>query len=303
MTKNTNTIRLGTRASKLAMWQSTWVKTQLENNGVSVELIQIKTEGDTATGPLAQIGGQGLFTKQIQIALLENKIDLAVHSLKDLPTEDHPDLFIAAIPQREDTADAFVSNKFSDLASLPSGATIGTGSVRRAAQILHQRNDLAINDIRGNVDTRLKKLDDGEYDAIILACAGLIRLGLGERIKQSFTPDILMPAVGQGALGLEVREDDDSAKSLVGKLNHAESYHRAISERSMLRKLFAGCLAPVGANTWVENGELNLVGVVLSKDGKHRIEVAAKRELILSQELGEFVATELIKKGADEFLK
>ena len=193
-------IRLGTRASKLAMWQSNWVKSELEKNSVTVELIQIKTEGDTATGPLAQIGGQGLFTKRLQIALLENEIDLAVHSLKDLPTEDHDDLTIAAIPQREDTADAFVSNKFSDVDSLPAGATVGTGSVRRAAQILHRRDDLKIEDIRGNVDTRLKKLDDGNYDAIILASAGLKRLGLGDRITQSFTPDVLMPAVGQLSL-------------------------------------------------------------------------------------------------------
>ena len=140
-------IRLGTRASKLAMWQSNWVKSELEKNSVTVELIQIKTEGDTATGPLAQIGGQGLFTKRLQIALLENEIDLAVHSLKDLPTEDHDDLTIAAIPQREDTADAFVSNKFSDVDSLPAGATVGTGSVRRAAQILHRRDDLKIEDL------------------------------------------------------------------------------------------------------------------------------------------------------------
>ena len=296
-------IRIGTRASKLAMGQSNWVKSELEKNSVTVELIQIKTEGDTATGPLAQIGGQGLFTKRLQIALLENEIDLAVHSLKDLPTEDHDDLTIAAIPQREDTADAFVSNKFSDVDSLPAGATVGTGSVRRAAQILHRRDDLKIEDIRGNVDTRLKKLDDGNYDAIILACAGLKRLGLGDRITQSFTPDVLMPAVGQGALGLEIRKNDSAAKASIEKLNHLESYHRAMAERMMLRTLFAGCLAPVGANTWVESGVLTLEGIVLSKDGKDKVQFSAYDDLAKSLLIGKQVAEQLIEKGASEFLK
>ncbi len=296
-------IRLGTRASKLAMWQSNWVKSELEKNGVTVELIQIRTEGDTATGPLAQIGGQGLFTKRLQIALLENEIDLAVHSLKDLPTEDHDDLTIAAIPQREDTADAFVSNKFSDVDSLPAGATVGTGSVRRAAQILHRRDDLKIEDIRGNVDTRLKKLDDGNYDAIILACAGLKRLGLSDRITQSFTPDVLMPAVGQGALGLEIRKNDPATKASIEKLNHLESYHRAMAERMMLKTLFAGCLAPVGANTWVESGVLTLEGIVLSKDGKDKVQFTACDDLAKSLLIGKQVAEQLIEKGASEFLK
>ena len=181
-------IRLGTRGSQLALWQSNWCKSELEKLGFVVELKKIKTEGDIKTGSLAQIGGQGVFTKRLQIALLEDEIDLAVHSLKDLPTEDHPKLAIAAVPPRETTADALVSNKFGDLDSIPQGAKIGTGSVRRAAQLLHLRSDLEIEDIRGNVDTRLQKLDDGKYDAIVLASAGLVRLGLGNRITYQFEP-------------------------------------------------------------------------------------------------------------------
>jgi hydroxymethylbilane synthase len=285
------------------MWQSNWVKTELEKNGVNVELIRIKTEGDTQTGPLAQIGGQGLFTKRLQVALLENQIDLAIHSLKDLPTEDHPDLRIAAVPVRESTADALVSNASSSVQSLPPGAVIGTGSVRRAAQLLHLRDDLVVKDIRGNVDTRLKKLDDGEFDAIVLACAGLVRLGLADRISHQFSPDTLMPAVGQGALGLETRVADPQTIALVEPLSDLHSFHRAMAERWMLRALFAGCLAPVGANTFITDGDLTLEGIVLSRDGREKIQAVETRPLQESQVLGESVARQLIAQGADEFLK
>jgi hydroxymethylbilane synthase len=300
-------IRLGTRSSKLAMWQSNWVKAQLENLGHVVQLIQIKTEGDVATGPLAQIGGQGLFTKRLQIALLEEQIDLAVHSLKDLPTEDHPNLTIAAVPEREDTADAFVSNRFSNLTDLPDKAVIGTGSVRRSAQLKHLRPDLDIRDIRGNVDTRLKKLDEGNFDAIILAAAGLKRLGLETRIARAFQPDQLMPAVGQGALGLETRKFDVATEAAVRQLSDPDSYHRAFAERSMLKTLFAGCLAPVGASTAVAavngNTHLTLTGVVLSTDGTERIEATLTTPLEESTALGQSVASKLLEQGADRLLK
>ena len=298
----TKKIRLGTRGSQLALWQSNWVKSELEKLGADVELIKIKTEGDIKTGSLAQIGGQGVFTKRLQIALLENEIDLAVHSLKDLPTEDHPQLTIAAVPQRENTSDALVSNKFGDLDSIPHGATIGTGSVRRAAQLLHLREDLKIEDIRRNVDTRLQKLDDGKYDAIVLASAGLVRLGLSARITFQFEPHQLMPAVGQGALGLETRSDDTTTFETVGQLSDPPSFHRAMAERAMLRALFAGCLAPVGANTTVKDDELTLEGIVLSVDGKEKVSVAKTLPIAQSRELGETVAQELIAKGANRFL-
>ena len=304
---STSSIRLGTRASKLAMWQSNWVKSQLEKLGHSVELIQIKTEGDVTAGPLAQIGGQGLFTKQLQIALLEEQIDLAVHSLKDLPTEDHPDLTVAAVPKREDTADAFVSNRFASLEELPDKAAIGTGSVRRAAQLKHLRSDLEIRDIRGNVDTRLKKLDGGNFDAIILAAAGLKRLGLEHRIAHFFEPDQLLPAVGQGALGLETRKFDIATVSIVRQLSDPDSYHRAFAERSMLKTLFAGCLAPVGASTTAVsvNGSsrLTLTGVVLSIDGTERLQSTDTLPLEESFKLGKMVANQLLEQGADRLLK
>lgn len=303
----TSVIRLGTRASKLALWQSNWVKSQLEKLGHSVELIQIKTEGDVTAGPLAQIGGQGLFTKQLQVALLEEQIDLAVHSLKDLPTEDHPDLTVAAVPPREDTADAFVSNRFAALDELPDGAVIGTGSVRRAAQLRHLRPDLEICDIRGNVDTRLKKLDGAEFDAIILAAAGLKRLGLEARIAQAFEPDQLLPAVGQGALGLETRKFDIATVSIVRRLSDPASYHRAFAERSMLKTLFAGCLAPVGASTTVAaaggSSRLTLTGVVLSTDGTERLQSTHTMPLEDSVKLGRVVAEQLLDQGAERLLK
>ena len=303
----TSSIRLGTRASKLALWQSNWVKSQLEQLGHSVDLIQIKTQGDVTAGPLAQIGGQGLFTKQLQVALLEEKIDLAVHSLKDLPTEDHPDLTVAAVPAREDTADALVSNRFRSLDDLPNKAVIGTGSVRRAAQLKHLRPDLEIQDIRGNVDTRLKKLDNGDFDAIILAAAGLKRLGLEPRIAHSFEPDQLLPAVGQGALGLETRKFDIATVAIIRQLSDLESYHRAFAERSLLKALFAGCLAPVGAATSVlsVNGasHLTLTGVVLSTDGTERLQSTHTMPLEDSIKLGMIVAEKLMEQGAERLLK
>ena len=300
---SSSTIRLGTRGSKLAMWQSTWVKRALEDLGCSVELIQIKTEGDVATGSLSQIGGQGLFTKRLQVALQNAEVDLAVHSLKDLPTQDAEGLSICAIPQRETTADALVSNKYDSLQNLPSGAIVGTGSVRRAAQILHLRSDLKIADIRGNVDTRLRKLDDGDYDAIVLAAAGLTRLGWQDRITAYFSPEELLPAVGQGALGLETRTADEQTNSVVARLNHTESFSSAMAERHMLRALFAGCLAPVGALTKVKDETLTLTGVVLSVDGQTRIEVSSSSSLGEFTTLGQSVAKGLVDKGADNLLK
>jgi hydroxymethylbilane synthase len=296
-------IRLGTRGSQLALWQSNWVKSELEKTGLSVELIEIKTEGDIKTGSLAQIGGQGLFTKRLQVALLNNEIDLAVHSLKDLPTEDHPKLTIAAVPLRETVTDALISNRFNNLEELPPQAVIGTGSVRRAAQILHLRPDLVIRDIRGNVDTRLKKLDDEEYDAIILASAGLIRLGFEDRISHTFSTSELVPAVGQGALGLETRSIDADTISQIKDLNDLPSFHRAMAERMMLRTLYAGCLSPVGALAKVEGDQLQLKGAVLSHNGKHKIECEEAGAVDQSNSIGKRVAEKLLDKGAAQHLQ
>lgn len=306
MPSPSQTIRLGTRGSKLAMWQSTWVKTELEKHGCTVELIQIKTQGDVKTGPLAQIGGQGLFTKQLQVALMNETIDLAVHSLKDLPTEDAEGLSIAAIPERETTGDALcfprhVMNS-PNLDRLSEGAIVGTGSIRRAAQLLSIRPDLQVRDIRGNVDTRLKKLDSGEYDAIILASAGLTRLGLEDRISYSFDQSQMLPAVGQGALGLEIRENDELLVSVLSNLNHPKSFSAAMAERAMLRRLYAGCLAPVGTRCETAINTLTLTGVVLSVDGKERIEATCSSAYDGHEALGVHVAEELIKNGAGKLL-
>lgn len=297
-----HTIRLGTRASQLAMWQSRWVEQQLKALGANVELIQIKTEGDLKGGALSQIGGQGLFTRQLQIALLENRIDLAVHSLKDLPTASHPDLMIAAVPRREDTSDAWVSNSIASFADAPNGSIIGTGSVRRAAQLRHQRPDVDIRDIRGNVDTRLAKLDDGQYDAIVLATAGLKRLGLEQRIRHRFDPDVLMPAVGQGALGLETRKDDAQTNAIVAKLNHAESFFGAMAERALLQGLSAGCMAPVGASTNIEDQTLSLTAIVMNPGGTERIEANAVSSPEDFAQLGTSVALQLFEQGAQKLL-
>jgi hydroxymethylbilane synthase len=296
-------LRLGTRASQLAMWQSNWVKSQLESAGVKVELVKIQTQGDVQTGSLAQIGGQGVFTKQIQIALLNNEIDLAVHSLKDLPTEDIDGLKICAIPERETTADALISPEGLGWNELPAGSVVGTGSVRRAAQLLHLRDDLQVKDIRGNVDTRLKKLDDGEYDAIILASAGLTRLGWSDRIGYEFSPEELLPAVGQGALGLEIRVGDKRTEKWVKSLNHEASFGSAMAERVMLRTLFAGCLAPVGARTIINGSSIELKGVVLSRDGKTKVAEQAVGPINTYQEIGKSVAEKLINSGADKLLR
>lgn len=295
-------IRLGTRGSQLAMAQSHWVKKRLESHGAAVELVELKTEGDVRTGPLAQIGGQGLFTKRIQQALLDQEIDLAVHSLKDLPTSQHDDLVIAAIPPREATEDALIS-PFQRWQELPPGAVVGTGSVRRGAQLLRLRPDLKLADIRGNVETRLQKLTAQSYDAIVLACAGLNRVNLDHQITQRFQPDEMLPAVGQGALGLEVRHDQPALIALVRRLNDPASFHRSMAERSMLARLYAGCLAPVGAFTWIENDLVNLRGAVFSRDGQQKIEVTLNRPLEQSSELGIAVAEQLLQQGAGPLLQ
>lgn len=299
----THMIRLGTRGSQLAMWQSSWVAGQLTKQGCRVELIKIQTTGDVQTGPLAQIGGQGLFTKRLQQALLDDEIDLAVHSLKDLPTQTDPRLTIAAVPQRESPFDALVSNQARSLSDLPPGAVVGTGSVRRVAQLRHIRSDLEIRDIRGNIDTRIAKLDSGEFDAIVLASAGLRRLSLPERIAYQFTVPEMAPAVGQGALGLEIRKNDETTQAWLDPLNDPDSLSRITAERSLLQTLEAGCLAPVAAWTSIENEYLSLTGYVLSIDGKEKIESQHSFPTSQARELGRHVGEQLRQLGADRFLK
>lgn len=297
------TIRLGTRSSPLARWQAEWVAAQLQAAGVAVQMVHITTQGDVKTGPLGQIGGQGLFTKEIQRSLLNGDIDLAVHSLKDLPTAPVEGLTLAAVPPRENTSDVFVGRTAQRLEDLPVGARIGTGSPRRRAQLLHYRPDLELHDIRGNVDSRLRKLDAGEYDAIILAQAGLNRLGLAERITQVLPTEIMLPAVGQGALGLETRADDAATRAALAPLDHAPTHQAVLAERTVLSTLRAGCLAPVGV--WariVADGKLQLDAVVLSEDGRQRVFASDSAEPNDAVALGERIAAELCEQGAEALI-
>jgi hydroxymethylbilane synthase len=295
-------LRLGTRASALARWQADWVAARLTELGIEVELVPITTQGDVKTQPLGQIGGQGLFTKELQRALLDNQIDLAVHSLKDLPTASVDGLALAAVPERESTADMLVSNISQRIDDLPQGARIGTGSFRRKAQLLHIRPDFQVEDIRGNIDTRLRKLDEGQYDAIILAEAGLKRLGLTERIIHVIPQTVMLPAVGQGALGIESRADDSTTRQLLMLLNHVATLQAVTAERSLLFTLRGGCLAPVGAFGRVESGRLLLDAVVLSGDGVTKVSAAGDAPPAEAIALGEQVARSLIAQGATELI-
>lgn len=295
-------LRLGTRSSPLARWQAEWVAARLAEQGTAVELVPITTQGDVKTGPLGQIGGQGVFTKEIQRALLEGQIDLAVHSLKDLPTAEVEGLSLAAVPPRESTADVLVSAKASSLEDLPHGARVGTGSLRRKAQLLHVRPDLVVLEIRGNVETRLRKLDDGEYDAIVLAEAGLKRLGFADRIAAVLPRVIMLPAVGQGALGIETRSDDERTRKLLAPLDDIATHAAVTAERSMLAALRGGCLAPVGAAGLVEGSALSLDGVVLSGDGRQRITAAAAGRIEDAVAIGQQAADLLLAQGAAEMI-
>jgi len=301
---NGEPLRIGTRSSPLALWQAHWVAEELKRSGQPVEIVHVSTKGDVTSGPLGEIGGQGLFTKEIQAALLENRVDVAVHSLKDLPTDPTPGLALAAVPVREACGDVLVSRGGFHVATLPQGAIIGTGSVRRRAQLLHARPDLDIRDIRGNVETRLRKMDEGEYEAIVLAEAGLRRLEMADRIVHIIEKRIMLPAVGQGALGIEVRDSDQRAKIAVGVLHHPDSYHCVQAERVLLGELRGGCLAPVGA--WarleVERDLLHLDGVVISGDGVQKISAYACGPPTKAVEIGRQVASQLIIQGAQRII-
>ncbi len=298
-----STIRIGTRGSKLALWQAEWVAAQLRQRGHDVELIIISTQGDVSTQSLSQVGGQGLFTKEIQRELIAQRVDVAVHSLKDLPTQPIEGLCIAAVPERETTADCLISHSGKTFLHLPAGAKIGTGSSRRKAQLLAWREDVEIADIRGNVDSRLRKLEEGHYDAIVLAAAGLTRLKLLQSITEVLPQERMLPAIGQGALGLECRADDQPSRQALTQLNHPVSFAEVASERALLRSLLAGCLAPVAALAKVDGGgKLQLTARVLSLDGRESLEGRAAGPMDEAEEIGECLAAELREQGAMEFI-
>lgn len=297
-------IRIGTRGSALARWQANWVAEQLTANGVQVELVHISTRGDVQQqGPIGAIGTQGVFTKEIQNALLDERVDLAVHSLKDLPTDPVPGLQLSAVPPRASYRDALLTVEGALLAELPQGARVGTGSLRRRAQLLRMRPDLKLLDVRGNVDTRLEKLRAGEYDALVLAEAGLMRLGLSQHITELLPTELVLPAVGQGALGLETRSDDSATIAALQSISHAESFAAVQAERSLLAALRGGCLAPVAALGEHVAGKLQLTARVLSHDGQQALTVthsAASEEALA---LGERVAEELLSQGAAQLIQ
>ena len=295
---------IGSRGSKLALTQTHWVRDRLQahNDSLEIEVLEIRTTGDQATGSLRSFGGAGVFTKELERALLEGQIDLAIHSLKDLPTQIHPELALVATPEREDVRDALIGPDLSSLADLPNGARLGTGSLRRRAQLKALRPDLEILDIRGNLDTRIDKAMRGECEAVVLAVAGLNRLGWQQRIGVHLSLDQVLPAPGQGALGLQMRADNP-LKSYVGALNHAPTQAAVQAERQLLQTLRAGCHAPVGAWARLEEDQLTLDGLVGHPDGTEMLRARHSAPLTDAQPLGEAVAAALREQGADALLQ
>jgi hydroxymethylbilane synthase len=295
---------IGSRGSQLALWQTHFVREQLARiTDIPVEIKTIKTTGDKhLETPVMQLD-RGMFVKEIERALLDGEIDLAVHSMKDLPTETPPELTIAAICARHDVRDCLISRDRLTLQGLPSGARIGTSSLRRKAQLCHHRPDLEFADIRGNVDTRLRKLREGLFDAVVLAKAGLDRLGWSDQINEILSTEIVLPAVGQGALGIEARADDSDVLNLLGPLNHQPTQVAVTAERALLRELQGGCQVPIGAWARIEDGRLILEGCVISLDGETIIRDHISGSLEQSEVWGAQLAAALLAQGASRILE
>ena len=298
-------LRIGTRQSLLALWQSNHIAACLRKQYPECEVVlkKIVTKGDRILDvPLAQIGGKGLFTKEIEEDLLSGEVDLAVHSLKDMPTVLPEGLCLTAITERANVGDAFVSNKYDSFAELPLGAVVGTSSLRRKAQLLAARPDLTIRDLRGNVDTRLRKLDEGLYDAVILAAAGLERLGHGDRIKDIIPSSVCLPAVGQGALAIECRTADAEVRQMLDFLNDMPTVHATNAERAFLGLVEGGCQVPIGVHADVEGEKIKIEAIIAALDGstvlRDTIEGAAVDAVALGQELGK----KMLANGGQEIL-
>jgi len=298
-----NKLRIGSRGSQLAMWQANHISELLRSRGLEVEIEIIHTTGDKITDvALAMVGTKGMFTKEIEEALAARRVDLAVHSLKDLPTE-LPDGFeIAAITERQDARDAFCSRNYSKIEDLPQRARVGTSSLRRQAQLKAIRPDLDIHPLRGNVDTRLRKLEQGEYDAIILAAAGLKRLGKTELIKQIIPAEIMCPAAGQGALGIEIRLGDSAMREHLSFLNDTAARAATTCERALLNRLGGGCQVPIGAFAEMKNGKLHLEGIVADPDGSMLLRESRDGDPNDPEQLGNAVGETLLSHGGDEIL-
>ncbi len=299
-------LKIATRKSPLAIWQAEFVKSRLQffYPDLEVELVKMTTQGDKIlNSPLSKIGGKGLFIKELEIGILEGRADIAVHSMKDVPYELPKEFEVGAILARENPFDAFVSNDFDNINELPHGARVGSCSLRRIVQLKALRPDLVILDLRGNVNTRLRKLDDGEYDAIILACSGLIRLGFEDRIKQHLSAEKSLPAVGQGALGIEIRKGDQDIISLINPLINTKTMNEVCSERAMNSTLEGGCSVAIGGYAISNNNEMNLKGMVGNVDSGVILRVEESGDISEPKMLGELVANKLLSMGAKELLK
>ncbi len=301
-----NKIIIGTRGSPLALWQAHWIKSQLESvhDELTVELVKIKTSGDKIQDvPLAKVGGKGLFTKEIEESMLRYEIDIAVHSMKDVPIQFPPSLALSVVTEREDPRDVLISRKDLKLDNLPKGAKVGTGSFRRTTQLLHYRPDLEVVPMRGNLETRLNKLESEGLDAIILAAAGLIRLDMADRISEFIEPEIMLPGGGQGAVGIESRKEDLMTMNLIFPLDHEESHCALEAERSFLTRLEGGCQVPIGVYATIEGEILHLRGLVGSLDGKQILKAERIGSVEDPRALGFQLAGEILEMGADKILK
>jgi hydroxymethylbilane synthase len=301
---NRDVVRLGSRGSRLALWQAEFVRSEVERRtGRTVEIVGIRTTGDVILDvPLAKVGGKGLFTKEIEEALLAGTIDLAVHSMKDVPTDLPGGLTIAAVTKREDPRDAFLSLKVKRFEDLPRGATVGTSSLRRQTQLLSVRPDLSVGQLRGNLDSRIRKMEEGLFDAIVLAAAGLHRLGWGDKIAQYMPVEVSLPAIGQGALGVEIREDDDATREAVSFLDDRDTSLAVRAERAFLKRLEGGCQVPIGAYGRVQGDAILLEGMVGRPDGSLVIRESERGEAKDPEALGVALAERILAGGAKAIL-
>jgi hydroxymethylbilane synthase len=301
----THTLRIGTRGSRLALWQAHWVQHQLEqlHSGLTVSLVPITTQGDKILDvPLAKVGGKGLFVKELEEALYDGSVDLAVHSMKDVPSVLPPGLILPCIPPREDPRDALITPNGRGFAQLPRGARIGTSALRRQAQLLHQRPDLRIVSLRGNVETRLRKMEEENLDGIVLAAAGLKRLELAECVSEYLDTSLSLPAIGQGALGLECRQDDARTLDLIAPLHHADTAVAVTAERAFLRRLNGGCQVPLAAYATVAGDRVTLTGLVAEIDGSCLLKETLAAPVAQAEAIGRQLAERLLAQGADRIL-
>jgi len=301
-----NTLKIATRNSPLALWQAEHVKQQLIgiHSDLNVELVSMTTEGDRfLDAPLVAVGGKGLFIKELEQALLNGEADIAVHSMKDVTIDLPDELAIPVIMKREDVRDVFISNNYKQIEDLPDDAVLGTSSLRRQSQVKALHPEIQLKDLRGNVGTRLRKLDDGEYDAIMLAAAGIIRLGLKERITQLIPESILLPAIGQGAIGIECRAGDMDIQKLIAPLNDQDTSLCVETERAFSRRLFGGCQLPIAGQASIKGNKVSLVGLVARIDGSEVIKSELSGDLEKCDETGTTLAESLLDRGADEILK